>query len=57
MSILPLQVTCLIDYKIPSPLERGEGEGEGLIKPRLPLTPALSPAGGEGDFQAASQVS
>jgi hypothetical protein len=34
MSTLPLQVTFWIDYKTPSPLERGEG-----------------------DFQAASQVS
>jgi hypothetical protein len=48
-----LQKKFWIDYKIPSPLERGEGKGEGLKKV-TPLTPALSPVGGEGDFLAAS---
>jgi hypothetical protein len=42
-----LQVTFWINDKIPSPLERGEGKGEGLKKP-APLTPALSPRGGRG---------
>jgi ATP-dependent exoDNAse (exonuclease V) beta subunit len=39
----------------PSPRLRGEGEGEGLSGPCLPLTPTLSPlAGGEGANLAAT---
>jgi hypothetical protein len=48
-STLPLQVTFWIDYKIPSPLERGEGEGEGLKK-LDPPHPGLLPRRGEGEM-------
>jgi hypothetical protein len=50
MSTLPLQITFWIDYKSTSPLERGEGEGEGLKKGCPPHPGPLPPVGGEGDF-------